>query len=57
MTLTPSELMKAFQDGQPIGDIRPSLKRHLAYSVDDTSLSDAEFREAVRQAVRNPWYD
>ena len=51
------DLMRAFQDGQPVGDIRLSLKRGLAYSVDDASLSDAEFREAVRLAVRNPWYE
>jgi hypothetical protein len=54
---TDPELMRAFADGQPIGKIRPSLKRDLAFSVDDPSLSDAEFRNAVRRAVRNPWYD
>lgn len=57
MALTPAELMRAFEDGQPIGTIGQSLKRALAFSVNDTSLSDAEFREAVRLAVRNPWYD
>jgi hypothetical protein len=52
-----TELMRDFADGQPIGEIRPSLKRHLAFSVDDPSLSDADFRDAVRRAVRNPWYE
>lgn len=51
------QLIKAFLDGQSSGDIRPSFKRALAYSVDDESLSDAAFREVVRRALKGPLHD
>lgn len=55
--LEDADLMRAFADGQTVGDIRPNVRRELLYSVDDPSLSDADFREGVRRVLRNPWYE